>query len=97
MPRYDYECPSHGRFEVIRKMMEVQSDEPCLICGRRSNRVFTPIPDVWHTEGSHRGDYGTGNTVGTKADALNKNWSKAWGEAPPPPAADVPTNGSEKY
>ena len=64
----------------------------CPTCGEEAVRVYTPLPDTWHCEGSHRGDYGTGNHTGTKADALNRAWSAYYGEPPPPPDTSGPRN-----
>ena len=97
MPRYDYRCPSCGIVEIVQKMADATERLECQVCGSMMIRIYQPVTDIWHTDGSHKGDYGSGNHVGTKTDALNRNWSKAWGEDPPPPAADVPKNGSEKY
>ena len=97
MARYDFQCPKCGLIEIAAKMTEVKETMDCPKCGNPIRRIYQPVPDVWHTDGAHKTDYGSGNTVGTKRDALNKAWSKAWGEEPPPPAADVPANSSEKY
>jgi putative FmdB family regulatory protein len=89
MARYDYICPTHGVFEVVQKMSDVAPNAPCPACGRASRRKFHPVPDNWtEIEGSHRHTYGRGNVTGDKATRLNQNWSRAWGEAPPPPATD---------
>lgn len=97
MPTYEFYCRDHGIFEVVRKMADAGEPADCPVCHTRSQRLFASVPDVWHCEGSHKGDYGRGNFVGDKRTALNKAWSKFYGEKPPPPAADVPRNSSEKY
>ena len=89
MPRYDYKCPDHGVFEIVQKMSDVAAETPCPDCGRPAPRKYHVVPDNWtEIEGSHRHTYGQGNVTGDKATRLNRNWSKAWGEAPPPPATD---------
>lgn len=98
MARYDYRCPSCGlSYEVTKKMIDASRQEFCPGCGAITKRIYQPVVDVWACEGSHRGDYGHGNTIGTKADRLNREWSHITGEEPPPPAADVPVNGRERY
>lgn len=96
--KYQFECVTDGPFEVHAPMKEgPPARVKCPLCQEVAKRIFYPTVDVWHTEGSHKGDYGRGNHIGTKNDALNRAWSKATGETPPKPAADVPRNGSEKY
>ena len=97
MPIYVFACAEHGEFELVRKMSEAGEPAFCPECDLDANRVFLPIPDLWACDGAHKTDYGKGNDglTGTKADLLNRNWSKAWGEKPPPPDRNVP-NGTDK-
>jgi hypothetical protein len=71
----------------------------CPVCGAPAKRVYTAPPVAFNCDGFHQTDYGKGNDgrAGDKRELLNKQWSQAWGEPPPPPAADVPKNSSEKY
>lgn len=97
MAEYLFGCTEHGVFSVHRPMRDAGQPASCPTCHAPGERIYTATPDIWHCEGSHKGDYGTGNHTGTKADALNKQWSKYYKEPPPPPANDVPRNSSEKY
>ena len=98
MPTYVFACASHGQFEVVRKFAEAGNPAACPECGLNADRVFFPVPDLWACDGAHKTDYGKGNDgiTGDKRENLNKNWSKAWGEAPPPPAKDVPQGTDKK-
>lgn len=97
MPTYEFLCQHHGPFEVVRKVADAGEPADCPVCQQRAQRLYTSAPDIWHCDGAHKTDYGTGNHVGDKRTALNKLWSNHWKEKPPPPAADVPRNSSEKY
>lgn len=89
MPRYGYKCPSHGEFDRIAKRDDSSQPQPCPDCGVPSPRKYHAVTDIWKTGGAHKTDYPKRNIgTGTKADILNKKWSKATGEAPPPPAKD---------
>lgn len=79
--------------------MEQASDPaPCPVCGQFMKRIYSAVPDIWNTEGSHRGDYGSGlGRGGTKADILRRNYKQQYGEEAPPPATDVPRNHKEKW
>jgi len=97
MPTYLFRCAEHGEFDVTRPMAEASAPATCPTCQAEAKRIFVVPPDVWHCDGSHRGDYGKGNHTGSKVDQLNREWSKYYGEAPPPPAKDVPKNSGEKF
>lgn len=90
MPIYEFECKECEQvLEVIRPMAESSEPHTCPDCGNETTRKFGVGAVIWNCEGSHIGDYGKGNTVGTKADALNKAWSKHYKRKPPAPATDV--------
>lgn len=98
MPDYIFVCDTcETQFTVRRRMSEAGDPYDCPKCEGPARRVFYPTISVWHCEGSHQGDYGRGNHVGTKNDALRKTFKEAYGEDLPPPAPDVPRNGGEKY
>ena len=78
-------------------MIDARDKMECPRCGTLMGRIYEVVPDVWHTDGAHKTDYGSGNHTGTKADALNKAWGSHYNEPPPPPAPEVPKNGSETY
>ena len=43
MPNYEYECPEHGRFEVVQvPMSESELPKPCSKCGTMSKRIISP-------------------------------------------------------
>lgn len=67
---------------------------PCPECGEPMARVYAPLVDIWHCQGAHKTDYGKN---GDKLEALNKQWSKHFGEDPPPPAKDVPINSGDPF
>jgi len=48
VPAYDYECPSCGRFEVVRPISEVADRACCPQCGATSRRLYT-APNVSRT------------------------------------------------
>lgn len=97
MPTYEFLCRDHGPFEVVRKYADAGEPADCPVCHHKAQRLYSSVPDIWHTDGAHKTDYGRGNHIGDKRTALNKLWSKQWGEKPPPPATDVPRNSGEKY
>lgn len=101
MPSYQFECDvCEIRFTITRKMAEAGDPYACPHCNGETRRIFFAAPAIWHTEGSHNGDYGKGNVTGTKNDAFRKAWKKAYKEEAPDPnvlARDVPRNGSEKF
>lgn len=97
MPTYLYRCATHGVFELVEKISEAGGPRPCPSCGVMSRRVYTPVIDVWHTDGAFKTDHVNDTLPGDKRERLNKQWSAAWGEPPPPPAPDVPKNSGEKW
>jgi putative FmdB family regulatory protein len=97
MPAYEFYCEDHGIFEVVRKMADAGEPAECPQCHQSAQRLYYAAPDIWHCDGAHKTDYGTGNHTGDKRTALNKAWSKFYKEKPPPPAKDVPSNSSDKY
>lgn len=94
MPTYVFRCKTHGLFELVRKIDERGADAQCPECGMKSTRIFSAVPDIWRTDGSHKGDYGTGNDgqAGDKATLLNKRWEEYYGEKAPPPDPNAPKN-----
>lgn len=98
MPTYEFECDQCDvRHSTTRRMSEAGEPFQCPKCGGPTRRIFFAAPVTWHTDGAHVTDYGRGNHIGTKNDELNRIWSKQFGEAPPPPASDVPKNSGEKF
>jgi len=51
MPIYEFECPEHGRFEVLKTLGSPET-EPCPKCGKESSKVFSAIGffRIHHTE-----------------------------------------------
>lgn len=93
MPRYDFRCNACGMLEeVTRPMANAGDPAHCSICGTEMVRIFFAPSIQYKCDGFHQTDYGSGVGTGTKADALNRAWSKHYGEAPPPPATDVDPN-----
>ena len=44
MPRYDYRCPKCDEdVPVIKPMSQAEQPEPCPICKRIMQRVFSPV------------------------------------------------------
>lgn len=41
MPLYEYDCPSHGDFTLMRPMVQSGADAPCPTCASASRRVIT--------------------------------------------------------
>lgn len=97
MALYEYTCPIDGVMEVRKPMSEADQEERCPLCHSVMKRVYTVPPIHYRADGFHDTDYGKGrlNHVGDKNDNLNRNWSKATGEKPPPPAPDVPRSGDK--
>lgn len=44
MPVYEYQCPLHGEFELLRPMSEYQQEQPCPQCGAGAPRVLLRAP-----------------------------------------------------
>ena len=99
MPEYVYECSSHGAFTLMQRMDEQHTRAPCPECLELSPRVFTTNPTHFHASGFHgrsghyMGDY---DKHGDKLEQLNKGWSEAWNEPPPPPDKKVSKNSGER-
>jgi len=98
VPTYVYTCKEHGTYEITKGMSLSGRNEPCPLCGVDGKRVYGSPPVIFHADGFHQTDYGRGrlNRTGDKTDNLNRNWSQATGETPPPPATDVSRNSGEK-
>ena len=90
--RYPFRCVEHGEFEIARSMAEgPPPDAPCPTCSETSERVYTVSPVVYYGSGFHATDYFKGSSRGrgqsmNRVEALNADWSKKTGEAPPPPS-----------
>lgn len=95
--RYTYTCPKDGAFVVDRSMQNVIAYEFCPQCGLPSPRNFhadlAAVPIHYHSQGFHKTDY---DKRGDKLERLNREWSKATGESPPPADSTVKRNSSEK-
>lgn len=95
MATYEFECVEHGRVSVQAPMQEGPPRvHRCPICGVLTKRVFAAQPVVYKAQGFHSTDY---DKHGDKLERMNKQYEKEYGEKPPPPAKDVPTNRSEPY
>lgn len=40
MPTYTYKCNQHKKFEVFKKMSEMQRTEPCPVCGEPADKLM---------------------------------------------------------
>lgn len=93
--RYEYDCYTHGAFEIEAP---IDTGPPSVVycpqCHEGAMRNYVIPPIHFHTQGFHATDY---DKHGDKLERLNKQWSKETGEAPPPPAKDVPKNSSDPY
>ena len=72
MPRYTFTCPTHGRFDLVRKFEESGDPAQCPDCGVVAKRVYYPVWDVWNTGGSHRREYGTSGYPADKPAEVKK-------------------------
>ncbi len=100
MPTYIYKCINDGPFEVVLKMDDVTSDYPCPECGLRAKRLYTSPPVVYNSDGFYTTDRkGIKNKGGgDKQQRLREYYEYHHpNEKAPPPAADVPKSGGEKY
>lgn len=41
MPTYEYECLTHGRYEMVRSYEDRDADKSCPTCGAPSRRVMS--------------------------------------------------------
>lgn len=57
MPLYDYECETHGQFEVTRSMTD-DSFQHCPACRRKAKRVFSATPAIYRVGGFYSIDSG---------------------------------------
>ena len=91
--KYQYRSRSGAVFEIEAS---IHDGPPSLVrhpeTGEEAQRIYGSIPDIWHTDGSHRHDY---NATGDKLDQLNRSWSKHFGEDPPPKSSEVKRNSGE--
>ncbi|RYZ10343.1 MAG: zinc ribbon domain-containing protein [Myxococcales bacterium] len=53
MPIYEYECESHGSFELELPMRAASSDAVCGECGARSRRLLS-VPNVAQLSSGNR-------------------------------------------
>ena len=56
MPEYEFKCPKHDRFAVLKPMSESEDSEICLVCGKKAPRVMSTFTAIWPwilTEASH--------------------------------------------
>ena len=89
MPIYEFECPSHGTFELSRPMAAAREPAQCPDCGESAKRLLS-APMV-----------ATGSLVGRRAAAVNERSQHAprivQREAPrsngEPPKRTVHSNG----
>jgi hypothetical protein len=90
--RYEFRCHEHGSYIITAPIQTGPQQSQCPTCGDEGVRVYEPVVDVWHTDGAHKTDY---NKHGDKLEKLNRDWSRATGEKPPPPAPDIKRNASD--
>lgn len=93
MPEYDYRCETDGVFTLQQKMTDDHARAPCPTCGEDAPRIYNVNPTHFHASGFHgrRGQYcGDYDKHGDKLEQLNKGWSEAWNEPPPPPQKNPP-------
>lgn len=94
--RYDFTCGEH-RKEVEASIKDGPPSEVLCECGKPMTRVYNVPPVKYNCDGFHSTDYFNNTSTGDKLTQLNEKWSKATGEAPPPPAKDVPKNSKDIY
>lgn len=98
MATYDYMCAKDGIVTVVQKMSEAKEITECPICHGTAKRIYGEVPPVhYHTDGFFSTDNFKGDTTpGDKREKLNKAWSAAWGEPPPPADREQPRNKSRQ-
>lgn len=93
--KYPYVCDDDRISVEIERSIHADVEEVfCPICKKALRRIYGPLPVHFHSQGFHKTDY---DKHGDKLERLNKNWSEYYGEAPPPPAKEVPRNSSEPW
>lgn len=90
--RYEFRCKEHGSYIVQAPITEGPTKRDCPSCGNEGVRIYESVTDIWHTDGAHKDMY---DERGDKKERLNREWSRATGEKPPPPAPDIPRNSGE--
>lgn len=79
MPTYVYECPEHGRFEVIKPMADSGREETCLRCEDetdsqpKTRRVYT-VPSIQGetVPGGVHGGSGDGYVLDSKSGLTSR-------------------------
>ncbi len=90
---YLFRCDEHGVFEVDAPIQTGPGKmRSCPRCSQDAVRVYYAPPVHYHAQGFHTTDY---DKTGDRLEKMNKTWSKQFGEAPPPPAKDIPKNSGE--
>ncbi len=96
MVRYDFECYTHGVFE---REFPIRDGPPAIVrcgtCEEESMRLYKMPPVRYDSQGYFSTDYSSDTSTGDKLEQLNRNWSKKWGESPPPFAKDIKRNSSD--
>ncbi len=73
MPLYEYQCPTCGRFEVIRKFSDSPLEE-CPTCGKPITKLFSAPAIQFKGAGWYVTDYAKKSTNGEKSgDASSKD------------------------
>ena len=79
MPIYEYECPTHGVFEIIQKM----SDRPlkkCEQCGKAVHKVVSQSNFALKGGGWYKDLYGSTKKGGSDGEAIPNPKSEKGGE-----------------
>lgn len=93
--KYLYRCENGEEFDVQSPIhVGPPKDVTCPVCGKAARHVFLSSPIHYNAQGFHTTDY---DKNGDKLEWLNKNWSKFYGEDPPPPGTKIPKSSSEKH
>lgn len=53
MANYNFLCKEHGEIILNLKMSEVKETEPCPLCKKNMERIYSPISDIWKCNGSY--------------------------------------------
>lgn len=81
MPIYEYECPSHGRFEVSQRITEAAlSTCKTPECGQPVRKLISQSSFALKGSGWYVSDYGKGGSAGTEKKAEAKEPAAACGQ-----------------
>lgn len=50
---YQFNCKTHGDVIISVSMKDVKEKMPCPECGEECQRIYSPILDIWRTNGAY--------------------------------------------